>query len=678
MRIEVAHQLHVPAPNDKLTGIVMDAVDHMKNTEQVNPLNSVGMAELVSDTNLFEKYAMKLAEGMSVNSKDAFLKLAENSYYFMFNESSTSSMAPLSMLTLPMLRRAWPKIGIKEAIPTEVVKKPVFKVASMRPYATLKEPVVAGQTSGTRKIYELPGDPTKHSISDMRKHFKKTTLRTLANVNDNGYAMVSGKAYAPSSSQARTTTGDRGALVVDGTEKTFSAGDGYTHDQANGYTISSDIGVLAVTLEYWDTAEVASQAQDNSRRGVTNGAQIAAGLKTVTLPVGFRGEMYSRVTGEQGKYMTLSVVDDTLSGADGTQVYSNPRARFHPETGGILLNLQFRVDSLGGTNAEDVEATGGIMGVFERGAWKFAAASLNSASPTTGTKTTIKITHVYLDGSIETTQNKDALQVGFDISTRNIEIPTGEHIEANFGLEWLQDTLAMYNIDGVLQLTTIISDLIVNKVDIEGIEFIEDTFDRFSAQLDQGRASDGGAKIVTRTFNVHPPARFNGSVHEWINGELKRIVDNLASTLNSLTYMNEGTFVLVGNPTNINLLNQSTWHFVEGDEGEDGVTLGYSVGEFRSGTKRYKLFASQNIEYDSTDATGDVNALWLFFIPSNPQYKTLCYFPYTFNAIKSSEGWVSPNSPNVPALMMTKRHKFEEFFKVFGKVKIQNNTGSTG
>ena len=696
MRVEFMQELRSPAPNDKMTEIVNETIDYMKRTEQVNPLTPQGMEEMVSDRVLFKKYVDHLCEGMTVDVKDSFIQLAANSYKLMLNESTTSSMAPLSMLTLPMLRRAWPKIGIKEAIPTEVAKQPVFKKNTLRPYITLKEPVVAHDHTGatqTRKKYELPGDPTKHSLTEMRSRFKKTTLRRLGKINDDGYVTVSGKQYAPDSVNARATTSDEGAITVDGSVKGDSSSNklldsgttndwmtthGYDHDQVNGYTISSRIGILGVELQYYDTATVCDATEHAARHG--SGSGIAAAARTIRLPLGFRGEMYSAVEGEQGKYMTLTVVDETLSGSDGTQVYSNPQAMFHPETGSILLNLKLTVDSLGGTgtNVGDVEATGGIMGVFERGAWQFMAQSLNTGAVNNASKTKFKINKVFLDGALETTQNRNALQVGFDIDTRNIEIPTGEHIEANLGLEWLQDMLAMYNIDGVLQVTSILSDVIVNKVDIEGFEFIEDTFDRFAAQLDQGRSADGGSKIAMRTFDLYPPARFNGSVHEWIDSELKRIINNLAATLRNLTYFNEGTFVLVGNPVNVDLLSVHNWHYVEGDEGDNGVTMGYSMGEYKSGTMRYKLFASQNVEYDPTDADGDVNALWLFFIPNHPEYKTLCYFPYTFNVMKTQEGFVSPNNPNVPAVMMSKRHTFEEFFKVYGKIKIKNNTGTTG
>ena len=488
---------------------------------------------------------------------------------------------------------------------------------------------------------------------------------------------VKGTAGTDKSDSAVGTNG----LAVNGSEATLTVTD-YGHDQVDGYTISSNIGVLGVEVAYWDTAEVSSNTEDKNRHELTgNGTAITADVHTVSLPLNFSGEMYSAVTGEKGKKMELVVTGTTFAGTDGTKIYDNPRAKFHPETGMIHLNLKFTKESLGGTGAEAVSAEGGFMGIFERGAWKFIGQSFNSATPIAGTKDKLQVTKVYLDAAIETTQNKKATQVGFDVESRNISIPTGEHVETNLGLEYLQDLMAQYGIDGTLQATSIISDVIVNKVDIEGFEFIEGYYDDFKsdmAQVTTTTTSNTQDAFIDRTFDVHPPSRYNSNNDEWIRHELKRIVNNLGSTLKNITLFNEGEFVIVGNPVNMDLLTHATWHYVEGSEGEDGVTMNHSLGTLESGTNRYKLFASQNIEYDPSDANGDVNALWIFFVPSNPQHNTLKYFPYTFNVLKTSEGFASPNNPNVPAIMMTKRHIFEQFYRMVGKIKIKNNTGSTG
>ena len=52
---------------------------------------------------------------------------------------------------------------------------------------------------------------------------------------------------------------------------------------------------------------------------------------------------------------------------------------------------------------------------------------------------------------------------------------------------------------------------------------------------------------------------------------------------------------------------------------------------------------------------------------------TYKYYPYTFNV---ERGYRDPNMPNVPSLMMTKRHALEEFTPLICKITIKNNVGA--
>ena len=43
---------------------------------------------------------------------------------------------------------------------------------------------------------------------------------------------------------------------------------------------------------------------------------------------------------------------------------------------------------------------------------------------------------------------------------------------------------------------------------------------------------------------------------------------------------------------------------------------------------------------------------------------------------RSASGFVSPNTPNVPSVMLTKRQSFQEFVPLVGKITILHNNGS--
>jgi hypothetical protein len=52
------------------------------------------------------------------------------------------------------------------------------------------------------------------------------------------------------------------------------------------------------------------------------------------------------------------------------------------------------------------------------------------------------------------------------------------------------------------------------------------------------------------------------------------------------------------------------------------------------------------------------------------------YFPYVYQLERT--GYQDPNNPNVPAIMMSKRHALQNFVSACAKVTIVGNTGSFG
>ena len=125
--------------------------------------------------------------------------------------------------------------------------------------------------------------------------------------------------------------------------------------------------------------------------------------------------------------------------------------------------------------------------------------------------------------------------------------------------------------------------------------------------------------------------------------------------------------MIVGNPIDVNLYTGVNWIFTaQSEQSRDGVEVSYSIGAM-SGAQRYMMFTSQNLPEGT---------LWVFFVPGQADIATLKYYPYTFNVERSASGFVSPNTPNVPSVMLTKRQAFQEFVPLVGKITVIHNNGS--
>lgn len=530
------------ARNEGFSAVLREAVDTLRTRDHVHVMTPEGLRECLSEPALYRAYKNMLAEGMSADSAEQFHQLCDNFQTQVFAESSLSGIQPISVLSMPILRKAWPKIGVKEAIPTEAVKTPKFTVQTLFPY--IKDPA-------TGEKLQLP-----------------QALR------DRGLK----------SSQKAINGGAR-ALPMDATD-IMPAG----CPVAGGYSVDPVFAVVGVDIQVADAA--------------------GAAVETITNVRVYDGQAETRAG-----------------------------------------NVRFVVTAAHSTGHETSDTVFGYVD-FAKGV--MTATTLSSGA----TATHAKITGVYLAGKIESTGNQKSTQVGFDVHGTEIHIGTGEHFDAALPLEWLQDNLALYNIDGTLKVVDILTEVLAQKVDLDGVDFLEDAYQQQNLQV---------GTDFTRTFNVFPTGQYVGSPTEWIT-EIRRVIDNLAQTMRNQTNMGTGgSFVIVGNPIDVNLLPGINWIFTaQAGEQKDGVDVSYQIGAL-SGTQRYSMYASQNVPS---------GALYMFYVPGQEDIKTLMLYLYTFNVERSSSGFISPNSPNVPSVLMTQRRKFQQFMPVVGKVNILNNSGA--
>lgn len=239
--------------------------------------------------------------------------------------------------------------------------------------------------------------------------------------------------------------------------------------------------------------------------------------------------------------------------------------------------------------------------------------------------------------------------VSFDILTKDVTIGTGTHLNAPLPIEWLQDTMAIYNIDGAAEVIDIMSQTMAQKLELEIYKFLWDSVDKNDVNY-------------IGEFNMHPSAGFAGSPKEW-REELKTVIDYMAISMKTDSKFSSGKFVIIGNPIDMQLIPNVNWVFTHTNEDMNGVEVGFNLGAY-SGTNNYELVSSDLVRKDY---------LLMFFVPATDRLMTYKYYPYTFNV---ERGYRDPNAPNVPSIMMTKRHALEEFTPLISRIHIIGNRGT--
>lgn len=469
-----------------------------------------GFQEISTNKAQFNDYVDHLLEGANANDAEAMRQLMENSNLQILTESAISGITPIASLSMPVIRKLWPKIGLKEAIKTEVAKTPRFVIAHSKPY-----------------MEDASGNRTYLPNADMKAGTNLHPGRTTLEANDSGLVA--------------SHTGNVNTLIA-------SAG--------------TTSGVITYTLEAKGTLE-------DIKVVAINGTEV---------------------------HKKLDVINGATVITEGSDTYF------------------FNVDPRGGTIT--------------------VACTADMASKT-----------LEIEAFESTEANEKSYSVSFEIDRKDVVIPTGQHINAPLPIEFIQDNMALYNIDATQEVVDVMTTHFAQRLDIELYEFLLD--------------SEAQAGYPQYAFDVRPNTAFAGTPKAW-REELKTVIDYAAIDLKNKTFFSGGSFAIIANPIDAQLISNVDWVFKGANAQVAGVDVDYSFGSY-TGANNYKIVSSQNV------AAG---AMFLVYTPSTNTHMTYKYYPYSFNM---ESGYRDPNRPNVPSLMATKRHAMAEFLPVIAKLEITNN-----
>jgi hypothetical protein len=567
--------------------VLVETADFFKS-QGINIIGE-GYKEIATNQQLFESYVESLLEGVTADHQETLGQLMANTNAGILRESSMSGIAPIASLSMPVIRKLWPKFALKDSLKTEVAKTPRFVVSYMKPY------MFRGDTD---KIYLPKGlgySDNTGSLGNIKSSYVTATLGLATSGSSN---VDLGLAFDDS---------EQGTGVTAVTGFGLVAGTGVTGSQAKKQPLDSEVRVTALRIV---TTKNASP-------------NIVYYVKVPTHKVDVTGSIF-------------------LSFDEGTKLFTTAALTTESAvtfSGQVLVRADL-------VNAKILVATIG-----------FTTSTLADgyALPASGA--------VALDlrAGVSTEFNETGWSVGFDVGRMDIDIPTGEHINAPLPIEALNDMMALYQIDGTKETVDLMTNVFAQRLDIEVLEFLENSYDN---QPGVAEFSDyPGANAYGLVFDVRPAAGFAGSPKAW-REELKPQIDFLSQKIKNQTYLQSGIFTIVGNPLDIQLISNIDWQFRGGQgAGMDGVDVDYSVGTY-VGANAYRVIASVNVPQGE---------LFLVFTPNSDTQMTYKYFPYTFS---TEMGYIDPNRSRVPSIMMTKRHAFAEFLPAIGLIAIVNNDGA--
>lgn len=549
-----SHSLNV-GMNDSCHEVLQQTYDYFANNHSLSIL-SEGWGDIISDKTLWADYRDHMMNGVDASERQQLESLMDNARVGILRES-LSGITPISSLSVPTIRRLWPKIALKNAIITEVVKLPKFTVSYMLPYI-FKD----GEKYYLPESILIGGDAEKWNM---------------------GTVLYQGEICL-----ADFTIGDDSN--VQGAKKGFNLlehlPDGTVASTSVGDSIDPDFSIIAVSIE---TTDLSNQKKVKW----INGLNIVASLQA-------------------SFFQPIKTYADADLEADGT-----------PKTGAVATE-----DKLFG----NIDFTTGIL-------------TLASAFD--------KIKAVKVRGRLSQEFNVRGESVSFDITTKDVTVGTGQHLSAPLPIEFMQDVMALYNIDGAAKIVDIMTTVFAQRLDNEIYAFLMASKDRMNGKYQ-------------RTFDCVPFKQFNGTPKQW-REEIKDVFEYLAQEMRQDYFYNGGEFLIVGNPLDTALFPNLTWIYRGGsagtsEAGRSGVNVDYTISAW-SGMNNFTIVSSQTVPQGT---------LIMYFLSTLDEQMTYRYYPYSFNVEK---GYTDPNFEQVPAIMMSKRHKLETFKDCMATVRVLNNRG---
>lgn len=260
-----------------------------------------------------------------------------------------------------------------------------------------------------------------------------------------------------------------------------------------------------------------------------------------------------------------------------------------------------------------------------------------------------KATAIKVLGFVSSEAHSNTTEVQFELTGKDVNVGTGQHIETSLPIELVTDLNAMYDIDAASVATDTMSSISAQKVDTDIIEFL-------------GRAYASTEATYNRTFNVYPNSNYAMHPNEWMTG-LRKTIDYVATMMKNDFKCYDAYFVIVGNPLDVDLLPNVDWTFQHGNDTVGGIDVTYSLGAIH-GSTHYRIIASDLIPQ---------GRLTIFAVPTRDDYKTFVYYPYSFNMMTN---YLNQRNPALPSLALTRRYTMEEFSPIIGAITIENNDGT--
>ena len=330
------------------------------------------------------------------------------------------------------------------------------------------------------------------------------------------------------------------------------------------------------------------------------------------------------------------------AGAVGTKVITVEPVKFVAAYGQYDRTFQKRIDLIvptdnaGATRKEIFQ----FAGSMHKNRFTFMASSAN-------------IVGVVLSAALDVSSAAyETPKVKWSSRTDYFEIPEAPHMTVTISPEETKDIQAMYNVNQLTKIMSMIKLSILNYKDDKILENLDDSFLNLPA-----------TSKVTGAFNFVPPDNFLGSHVTWRYETFMDYLDTQITTMLQVLNDENMTVSIFGRPELIRKITPKEYTYTT-PPSIGPVILDYKKTVKTSDNRVYQFISSNKMRND--------NNLIIILNPRNTNrviYKIFDYQLYVGNEIRDTANY------QLPAVTAFERFLFVQYQPVQGRIQIVNPTG---
>lgn len=258
--------------------------------------------------------------------------------------------------------------------------------------------------------------------------------------------------------------------------------------------------------------------------------------------------------------------------------------------------------------------------------------TLNSASG--------QIVSVVFDGYLSNTKNERAVSFDYTREEREWKIEDGHRVNIPYTIEQLDDHKALLNMDLYKKTYDMLSTYLTNMEDNKVLDFLNEQFDFYKGlELDP---LEWNSFVRFKDFNCDSTIQTVALQSEFIEKQLKWIIDRFIIDLTNTCKMEDLTFVIYGNPKYISLLGKNVNWVLNSGSTTGGVKHNYSYGVMTTGNVKVQVVSALKIDELHPNHKG----LRIVPIALDPKQMTFKHYKYNTHILTAKDS--AYRAPDLP------------------------------